>query len=89
MSEDDLIPVFVPALVAVLANAEHKKGSALSEEEVLKIRDGAACVMLPESAATELCRSRGYEDLDPSRCWEQWQIARVQLPQDDRKEPDE
>ena len=42
-SEEELIPVPVPALVAVLLNKESEKGSPLTEQEVLEIRDNAAC----------------------------------------------
>ena len=46
MSDDPLIPVFVPALVVLLANEERAKGTALTRDEVLAIRDRGACVML-------------------------------------------
>lgn len=89
MPNDDLIPVFIPALVAILVKAERDKGSPLSEAEVLRIRDGAACVMLRKSMANDLTRTRGYEDLDPSLVWKEWQIARVQLCQEEERSPDQ
>jgi hypothetical protein len=74
-----LIPVFIPALVVLLHHAEGKKGSPLTEQEVLSIRDGGACVMLTVEHAIDLDEKRGYNDIDPERVWEQWREARTQL----------
>jgi hypothetical protein len=78
-SEEELIPVPVPALVAVLLNKENEKGSPLTEQEVLSIRDNAACIMMPISVVSKMAESRGYPDLDPEYVWEQWQQARLEL----------
>ncbi|MEW8627559.1 MAG: hypothetical protein AB2551_17560 [Candidatus Thiodiazotropha sp.] len=78
-SEEELIPVPVPALVAVLLNRENEKGSPLTEQEVLEIRDNAACIMMPVSIVSNMAESRGYPDLDPEHVWEQWQQARLEL----------
>ena len=72
MSADPLIPVFIPALVALLIHHEKQKGVPLTEAEVLSIRDKGTCVMMPTSRAIELDRKRGYNDIDPEKCWEQW-----------------
>ena len=77
MSTDPLIPVFIPALVVLLVHHEKEKGSPLTEAEVLAIRDNGTCVMMPTSWAIELDRTRGYNDIDPERCWEQWLEYRV------------
>ena len=78
MSEG-LVIYCVPSLVATLLNREKAKGSPLTEEEVLKIRDGCpAIALLPETAA-EMDRKRGYQDINPNHCWEQWQVARRNL----------
>jgi hypothetical protein len=79
MAEPQLIPVFIPALVAILLNAERKKGSPLTEQEVLDIRDGCVYMMMPVEHAIALDAQRGYNDIDPERAWEQWQEARAQL----------
>jgi hypothetical protein len=42
---DELILLFMPSLIALLVLAENEKGSALTEEGVLAIRDGGYCVM--------------------------------------------
>jgi hypothetical protein len=77
--EDDLVIEFVPTLIAVLLAAERLKGDPLTEEEVLDIRDGATCIRSPKSLAEAMAEERGYRDLDPERCWEQWQAARTAL----------
>ncbi len=83
MSDDaDLKPVFMPALGAMLIAAEDKKGEPLTNEEVLSIRDNAACIMMTHADAAKLAESRGYNDLDPENCWYDWQMLRREL---DRK----
>ena len=77
---DPLIPVFIPSLVSVLLGREKAKGSPLTEAEVLEIRDRGVCMMLRLTEAAKLAKSRGYDDLDPEQCWEEWQRARKDLP---------
>jgi hypothetical protein len=77
--EDDLVIEFSPPLVAVLLAAERSKGSPLTEEEVLGLRDGATCIRSPRALSEALAEQRGYSDLDPERCWEQWQAVRTEL----------
>jgi hypothetical protein len=79
MTEQPMIPVFIPALVAILHNLEQKKGSPLTEQEVLEIRDKSACIMMTVEHAIALDEKRGYNDIDPEQVWEQWQEARDQL----------
>lgn len=69
---DDLVIAPVPALVALLLNLEQKKGSALTEAEVLEARDNAACIAMPRSAYRAVSEARGYDDIDPERVWEDW-----------------
>lgn len=79
MSPDDaLIPVFIPALGAVLVMAEDRKGSPLSYDEVIRVRDRAACVMMAAAEAAKMVESRG-RDLDPENCWYDWQMLRREL----------
>ncbi|AZC27427.1 MULTISPECIES: hypothetical protein [Pseudomonas] len=73
---DQLCLVFVPALVAVLLNAETTKGMPLTEAEVLEIRDSAACIALPVEVALSMENERGYRDLVAEDCWAQWQQYR-------------
>lgn len=74
-----LIIVPMPGLVSVLLRREQEKGSPLTEAEVLSIRDGCDTVAVPRDKVAAIVESRGYEDIDPERCWEQWQEVRIQL----------
>ena len=76
-SDDDIVPVFIPALVALLTHAEELNGAPLTRNQVIAIRDNANCVMMPASVKTEIEAERGYPDIDPERCWEDWLIARA------------
>lgn len=80
MSDDtDLVPVFIPALSAVLIAAEDNKGEPLTNEEVVSIRDNAACIMMTQADSSKLVESRGYLDIDPENCWYDWQMLRREL----------
>ena len=81
--DDPVIPVFIPALVAILWNLEQRQGTPLTEAQVRKIRDDAVCMTMPRSVARKLAESRGYDDLDPEDVWNEWQVARAQLAADD------
>lgn len=76
---DDLVIYPVPSLIALLLNREHAKGSPLTEEEVLRIRDNCEAIAVPPDVAREMDRERGYVDIDPEHCWEEWQTAREEL----------
>lgn len=79
MSDERLILFPVPSLVSLLLRAERDKGSPLTEAETLAIRDGCTCIALRPDVAEGVVRDRGYDDIDPERCWEQWQKARTEL----------
>jgi len=70
--DEDLIIMPVPALVAVLVNLEQRKGSDLTEAEVMDTRDNVACIAMPRSAHKAVVEARGYVDIDPERAWEEW-----------------
>ncbi|WP_426132889.1 hypothetical protein [Pseudomonas sp. PWP3-1b2] len=76
MSTEPLCLVFVPALVAVLTAAEHKKGVPLTEVEVCDIRDQATCMTLTFSTALAMEEQRGYPDIVAEDCWNEWQRVR-------------
>lgn len=78
LPDEVLIPVFIPTLVSVLQSMETNKGSALTHQEVVQIRDKAACVMMKLSDAQKLAESRGYADIDPDFCWQQWEAFRAE-----------
>lgn len=79
MSTDPLCLIFIPALVTLLKRAEDRKGSPLSEAEVLEIRDNASAMAVPFSAALALEKERGYEDIVPEECWQEWLRVRSSL----------
>ncbi len=74
-----VVPMFMPALAHLLREAERVKGSPLTRAEVLAVRDKGACVMLRATAALELEDKRGFRDIDPENCWEEWQSLRQVL----------
>lgn len=82
--DDDLVPVFMPALGALLLRAEDVKGEPLSYDEVMRIRDESACIMMKKKDAGKLADTRGYRDIDPENCWFDWQHLRRELG----REPD-
>ena len=69
----------MPSLVATLLNREKAKGSPLTEPEVIEIRDSCPSVAVPIDVVAKMDAERGYKDIDPERCWEQWQEARKSL----------
>ena len=80
MADDEqLVPVFIPALVAILLNKERAKGSPLTEDEVLAIRDSSVCMMMPVAKVGAMSESRGYDDLNPGNVWAEWQAIRDEL----------
>jgi hypothetical protein len=78
-SEADLVPVFIPALVALLIRAEELNGSPLTRSQVVAIRDNANCMMLPASTKAHMEDDRGYTDIDPEKCWEDWLRVRASM----------
>ncbi len=74
---NDLVPVFIPALGLILAQAEKLKGSRLTEEEVLAVRDKAVCIMMPPDRAREFAATRP-RDVHPDSCWPDWNRLRIQ-----------
>ena len=74
----ELVPVFLPQLVTMLAHAERQKGSPLTPEEVYSIRDRAGAILMDRSVAEKLFESRG-RDIDPENCWGEWQVLRHEL----------
>jgi uncharacterized protein YegJ (DUF2314 family) len=79
MSDEELVPLFIPALCALLVSVEDKKGSPLNEEEVLAIRDDASVMMVTKTHAEAMAESRGYSDIDPQNCWYDWQMIRREM----------
>ena len=82
-NSEELVIYCVPSLVATLLNREQAKGTPLTEEEVIQIRDTSPAIALRPETAREMDTKRGYKDIDPDYCWEQWQEARKELINND------
>ncbi len=79
MSDEELIPLFMPSLLVLLAHDEAEKGSPLTREEVFAIRDQAATVTLDRSVANQIMSRRGYKDINSDFAYEEWQAVRTVL----------
>ncbi|MER9898517.1 hypothetical protein [Mesorhizobium sp. M0130] len=79
MTDEQLVLVAIPSLVAVLLNREQQKGSPLTEDEVVAIRDSAACMAMPCDVAAQVAEKRGYDDIRLENAWEDWNAIRPSL----------
>ena len=70
--DEPLVITPVPALCLLLLKLEEKKGSPLTEVEVLEARDKAVCMALPQSVAKAMEEKRGYRDLILEDVWHDW-----------------
>jgi hypothetical protein len=73
---DGLAILFIPSLAALLARAEELKGSPLTQEQVVRVRDVAQAVVTRADAAAATVEQRGYAEVDPLNAWESWQAVR-------------
>jgi hypothetical protein len=73
---DGLVLVFMPSLAALPGRAEQLKGSPLTEEQVLRVRDAATVVVTGLGPAAAVAEGRGHADADPANPWESWQAIR-------------
>lgn len=76
MNEEILTLIFIPPLVYLLGYAERNKGEPLKEEEVINIRDNDITMTISRERKKLLEESRGYVDIDPENCWQEWQEIR-------------
>lgn len=79
MAEKKLVPIFMPSLSALLLASERQKGAPLTEKEVLAIRDSATVTMLSAETAAKMDAQRGYKDINPENCWQEWQELRKKI----------
>jgi hypothetical protein len=80
MSPDERLHIIpVPSLVATLLRREQEKGAALTEAEVLEIRDNCPSVAMTDEMLARVVERRGYDDIDPENAWEEWQAIRPSL----------
>ncbi|MDQ0548208.1 hypothetical protein [Pantoea agglomerans] len=67
-----MIILFIPSLISLLVSKAEVKGSPLTEEEVLAIRDNATAIVTDAEGVLAVAERRGYQDIDPEHCWEEW-----------------
>jgi hypothetical protein len=79
MTDETLVPVFMPPLAYMLGHHERQKGVPLTEQEVLAVRDKSVAMMMRRSVADQMSQKRGYRDIDAQNCWHEWQEMRKQL----------
>lgn len=79
MTDERLVMIAIPALVTVLLDRERAKGSPLTQEEVLSLRDDAECVAVPPDVAAHMAEQRGYDDIRLEKAWEDWLVIRPSL----------
>lgn len=77
MTEEKMVEVYIPALVALLTKAEELAERELTKDEVLRIRDNSTTVNQPLSAMPNFIKQRGYHDLYAPEAWEEWQAYRL------------
>ncbi|MFA7337914.1 MAG: hypothetical protein WC028_14090 [Candidatus Obscuribacterales bacterium] len=77
--EEELVTWFIISLGASLSLLEKSKERLLTEDEILKHRDEAPCIMVTMEAADKMKASRGYEDIDPENVLVDWQRRRIEF----------
>lgn len=76
---EPLIAVFMPSLISLLIAAERRAGRPLERAQVEAIRDEAIVVAIPQSAVAPIVEGRGYDDIDPERCYEEYLRVRAEV----------
>lgn len=71
LAEDEAV-VYVVPLAKTLAIAESEQDHALTEEEVLKIRDTAPCAKIPKNKLQDFLAAQEFDDIDPFNAWFGW-----------------
>ena len=64
--------VFVPSLAALLLQAQQLNGGALTEAQVLRIRDGSKVMVVGLDEVRAVEEARGYIDIDAADAWQSW-----------------
>lgn len=77
---EPMVKVYLNPLLMMLVAAEKNKGSPLTEQEVLAVRDSTASIDMPASKAAVFYSSLDARvpvpRLDPDRLWVEWQEIR-------------
>ena len=63
---------FIPSLAGMLWRTQQENGAALTEDEVLHIRDHWGVMVMTEDHARAMEEKRGYVDIDPADAWQSW-----------------
>lgn len=79
-SDAKTVRVYLNPLHAMLGAAEKRKGSPLTEAEVLQVRDTTVAIDMTPKQAEKFYASLDAQmpigRLDPARVWEEWQEVR-------------
>ncbi|MBV8699186.1 hypothetical protein [Bradyrhizobium sp.] len=67
---DGLELFFIPSLAGMLWRAQQEKGAALTEDEVLQIRDSWGVMVMTHEHARAMEEKRGYVDIDGADAWQ-------------------
>lgn len=76
-SDVPLRPVVAINMADVLRRLEKSKGAALTEEDVLAVRDNAPFVMLPQEKADEFVAQWQGDYINPAAPWNAWQALKA------------
>jgi hypothetical protein len=68
-----LVAIFMPSLLRLFSEAERTTGSHLTYDLALRIRRQAVGLMVTEEVAEQITKRRGFQDLDPTDFWKQWE----------------
>jgi hypothetical protein len=69
---EGLTLVFTPSLAALLTRAQQLNGAALTEDQVLRIRNGSTVIVARHADARAMEEQRGYVDIDAADAWRSW-----------------
>jgi hypothetical protein len=56
----------------MLFRAQQQNGAALTEDEVLLVRDRMGVLVMSDDDARAMEERRGYVDIDPTDVWQSW-----------------
>ena len=62
----------MPSLAALLTRAQQLAGAALTEDQVLRIRDASVVMVVGHDQVRAVEEERGYVDIDAANAWRNW-----------------
>ena len=63
---------FIPSLAGMLWRTQQENGAALTEDDVLQIRDRWAVLVMTDDDVRAMEERRGYVDIDGADAWQSW-----------------